>query len=109
MFRSISLLLALFAADVVTAAPVAKLSLAPIAIGGDDPKPKDAKNTHTQASSRIATPENVEWFGKLIDLNPNSVIITSGPAICVTNPEGQPLVLPRGPKPSDVVLSTPQS
>ena len=90
-------------------AAINAFSVAPTAINGDDPKPKDAKNTHTQASSRIATDENVIWFGKLIDLNPNAMIITSGPAICVTNPEGQPLVLPAGPKPDDVTLSTPKS
>lgn len=62
-------------------------------------------NKHTQACSRIATPENVEWFRQLIALNPDAFVHTVGQGICVTNPEGQPLTLPMGPVPDDVFFN----
>ena len=72
----------------------------------DDPADPPT-TTMTSAESRIATRENIDWFDKLITLNPEAFIVINFPGIGVFNPNDTPLILPGGPVPADVTLSDP--
>lgn len=87
----------------VAAAP-AVASDAAITIVVQDPQPPQQCAFET-ASTRIYTPENEEWFRKLIDLNPTATVVVVGQGIAVSREGG--LVLPQGPMPADVTLSDP--
>lgn len=82
-----------------TSAPLSPRTIAATA-------PQAIATGENQASTDIWTWENYLWFGEVIRDNPDAFIITHGPGITVTNPSGRPLVLPAGPKPRDVTLTT---
>ncbi|MCR9248379.1 MAG: hypothetical protein NXI31_25400 [bacterium] len=88
-------------------APIAAASITPADLGNEfaiqDPKP--AQRKFETASTRIATPENEQWFSELIDLNPGCTVVVVGHGIAVSKTGG--LTLPAGDPPADVVFSDP--